>query len=79
VKYNVGDIVHYQTFGCIETRRVMVTSKDDDIKNGRPGFDGFVIRPGETYDIQWDLDEDSLQRRLVWGYDDQIIAVEVAR
>jgi len=57
--YNVGDLVRYETFTG-ELRTVKVTAKLSDIKNGRPGFDGFIHKnEGET----------------VWGYDSQIIRV----
>ena len=57
--YEVGDIVRYETFTG-ELRTVRVTLKLDDIKNGRPGFDGH---------IHGNEDE------TVWGYDSQIIRV----
>ena len=37
--YQVGDVVTYRTFSG-DLRTVMVTGKEPDIKNGRPGFDG---------------------------------------
>jgi len=53
MSYAVGDIIKYQTFGGYETRTVRVTAKYDDVKNGRPGFDGMA---GDTpvwgYDSQ---------------------------
>ena len=45
LNYRVGSIITYRTFGG-EIRRVTVESKEDDIKNGRPGFDG-QVRDGE--------------------------------
>lgn len=39
MEYNVGDTIVYRTFGG-EARTVLVTEKEDDVKNGRPGFDG---------------------------------------
>lgn len=62
VSYDVGDTITYTTFGGHQSRTVRVTHKEDDIKNGRPGFDGVVILGPET-----DLE--------VWGYDDQITKV----
>lgn len=38
-KYRVGDLIVYVAFGG-ERRTVTVISKEDDIKNGQPGFDG---------------------------------------
>jgi hypothetical protein len=61
----VGDIVHYSPFGG-GNRRVKVTNREPDIKNGRPGFDGYLL--------------DDIGARVangeVWGYDDQITRVE---
>ena len=57
--YEIGDIVRYMTFTG-ELRTVMVTDKSDNIKNGRPGFDGNIR--GAAFD-------------KVWGYDSQIIRV----
>lgn len=37
--YRVGSIIKYRAFGG-EIRTVEVESKEEDIKNGRPGFDG---------------------------------------
>lgn len=60
--YDVGDIVVYVPFGG-GTRRVLVDTKEPDIKNGRPGFAGS--------DLDYGGDEAG-----VWGYDSQIISVE---
>jgi hypothetical protein len=57
--YNVGDLITYLAFGGVR-RTVRVTAKSEDIKNGRPGFDGYTV----GHDSQ-----------DVWGYDDQIVAV----
>ncbi len=61
-QYNVGDIINYATW-TREVRKVLVIVKEDDIKNGKPGFSGLElgaddipISPG----------------REVWGYNDQI-------
>jgi hypothetical protein len=59
--YQVGDTIEYLTFGG-ERRQVIVTNKDDDIKNGRPGFDGTLINETGPFNE-------------VWGYDDQIVRV----
>jgi hypothetical protein len=39
MNYNIGDIVFYSPFGG-GVRKVLVTLKEADIKNGRSGFDG---------------------------------------
>lgn len=62
IDYKVGDVVEYRPFGG-GIRRVEVTNKDADVKNGLPGFDGELVDAG---DQEW---------RGVWGYDDQIIRV----
>lgn len=60
--YKVGDIISYTTFSNV-SRRVRVTAKYDDVKDGRPGFDGVsLILGGDAMDV--------------WGYDDQITRVE---
>jgi len=61
--YNEGDIIIYSPFGGGE-RRVRVLTKEDDVKNGRPGFDGDLL-DGDTVIGQ------------VWGYDSQIVRVEL--
>lgn len=60
--YKVGDTVRYETFTG-EVRTVRVTSKHDDIKNGRPGFDGVEVQPHIKPHLN------------VWGYNSQILRV----
>ena len=62
MKYSNGSIIDYRTWTG-EVRRVLITEKLDDVKNGRSGFDGVLV------------DNVGFE---VWGYDDQIIRV-VAR
>jgi hypothetical protein len=52
----VGDVIIYEAFGG-ERREVEITQVYEDVKNGRPGFDGFR--------------HDNLQP--IWGYCDQIV------
>ncbi len=59
--YKVGDTVRYETFTG-EVRTIKVTAKLDDIKNGRPGFDG-VDDNGKGMNMN------------VWGYNSQILRV----
>lgn len=54
--YNIGDKVVYWSGGF---RVVLVDEKDEDIKNGRPGFGGTVVGGPD----------DGMS---VWGYDQQI-------
>jgi len=61
--YEPGDVVYYVAFGG-STRRVLVTEREENVKNGEPGFDGV------------DLDEPNEMFRGVWGYDSQITRVE---
>lgn len=47
MNYNVGDTIFYSPF-LGGSRKVVVTLREDDIKNGRPGFsavaeDGFNV------------------------------------
>jgi len=60
MEYDVGDIIEYNTFGG-GSRRVAVTNREPDVKNGRPGFDGIMSTPEGTVSV--------------WGYDDQIVRV----
>lgn len=60
--YEVGDVVDYYTTFGDDLRTVMITDKEPDVKNGRPGFDGVVISGPEA-------------GLSVWGYDWQIVAV----
>lgn len=65
--YDVGDVV-VQRQGS-QTRFVLVRTKEEDIKNGRPGFDGV-----ET-DAQGNVVQDDPEFSGVWGYDDQVIRI----
>ena len=56
-----GTIITYIDF-CGGRRKVKVSNTDEDIKNGRPGFDGEVISGPE-------------KGLGCWGYLDQIIHV----
>ena len=62
--YEVGDIITYRAMGG-ELRTVEVTEKDENIKNGRPGFDGRMPNDGGP--------EGELE---VWGYDAQIVRID---
>ena len=55
----VGDTILQRT-STGQMRRVKVTARDPDIKNGRPGFDGQTDTA-----LEWG----------VWGYDDQVVRV----
>lgn len=57
--YTIGDTITYRDFNG-GLRKVQVTDKDADIKNGRAGFDGVVLT-GDQAGLR------------VWGYDDQIV------
>jgi hypothetical protein len=69
LNYNEGDIIAYNASGGLR-RLVLVEEKDDDIKNGRPGFSGVEVDP-KTMKPYF---HDSLGGG-VWGYDDQITRV----
>jgi hypothetical protein len=56
--YEVGSVIEYGT----GPRRVTVTLKEDDIKNGQPGFEGQIV--GQS----------GIGSR-VWGYDYQITRI----
>jgi len=57
--YKVGSVIGYEALDGTR-RKVVVTEKISDIKNGRPGFDGYIVDQPEN---------------TVWGYDKQIIRV----
>lgn len=57
--YMIGSTITYNLWGG-DTRTVKVTHKDENIKNGDPGFDGFEVDTGQS----------------VWGYDNQISKVD---
>ena len=59
MNYSNGSIIEYRTWGG-EIRRILVTDKLKDVKNGRSGFDGVLVND-TAYEV--------------WGYDDQIIRV----
>jgi len=61
--YEAGDVIEYRTFGGGPTRRVLVEYREDNIKNGEPGFSGTAIEGGADVGSS------------VWGYDDQITRV----
>jgi hypothetical protein len=70
--YKVGDVVTYRLPGG-GLRRVLVTARfDAGFLSGMPapGFDGRLVRG---------VDEDGALRLggAYWGYDDQIVSVEV--
>ena len=60
--YATGDVVIYRTFGGTR-RSVLVTDTFDE--DGQRGFSGHLLNP-----------EHARQGRKVWGYNDQIEAVE---
>jgi hypothetical protein len=70
--YRIGSVIEYRPFGG-GLRRVRVTEKEDDIKNGRPGFAGQLI-PVSASGVPSDPDEDDAFSG-VWGYDRQIVRV----
>jgi|TARA_Y100000034_G_scaffold126338_1_gene177405 hypothetical protein len=66
--YRIGSVIEYQTFGGT-TRTVLVEEREDDIKNGRPGFDGKLLPYHLDEDVEPELG------KMVWGYDNQITKV----
>ena len=59
MEYEENDVVTYRPFGG-GSRVIRVVNKEEDIKNGFPGFDGVDLSGEQTY----------------WGYDSQIIKVQ---
>jgi hypothetical protein len=62
--YQAGDTLTYSTFGG-KPRRIRVTERCEDVKNGRPGFDGFEVNEQGQRVAEYDA----------WGYDSQILEV----
>jgi hypothetical protein len=60
--FEIGDVIEYRTFGG-DLRIIIVEGKDDDVKNGRPGFDGRLVN------------EKSGQSGGVWGYTEDITRI----
>jgi hypothetical protein len=60
-EYRVGSLIVYRPFAGSD-RTVRIESKEADIKNGRPGFDGHDVTLPEG-------------EGAVWGYDSQILMV----
>lgn len=65
MKYYVGDIIQYNSYG--EIREVLVLKKYKDVKNGEPGFEGTLLTYNGNYPKSGGYD--------VWGYDHQITAL----
>ena len=59
LNYKVGSVIEYRNYGN-QLVQVEVDQKDEDIKNGRPGFAGYR------------MDD---KNHGVWGYDYQITRV----
>lgn len=60
-RYGVGSVIEYRAFGG-EVRRVKVEWAGDNVKDGRPGFDGKIVGGSKAGEF-------------VWGYDEQITRV----
>lgn len=69
----VGDIIAYYVGG--EYRRVELNEVSADIKNGEPGFAGYLLdMEGERrYDTGWT--SDATKPLEVWGYLDQLDSI----
>lgn len=63
MNYSEGDVVIQATFGG-GMRRVRIEYREDDVKNGYPGFVGDILDGNDAVIGQ------------AWGYDDQIVGVE---
>jgi hypothetical protein len=59
--YNIGDVIEYVPLGGT-VRQALVTYRDPDIKNERPGFDGKCL-------------SGDVEGANIWGYDAQITRV----
>jgi hypothetical protein len=63
VKYAVGDIIEVETIGG-KIRRVLVQYREDDIKDGQPGFEGLIVSAGPG---------GGERGAAAWGYDDRVL------
>lgn len=69
MSYKVGSTIRYQSGG--EVRTVRVETKEQDVKNGSPGFTGVQLdASGEP--MKGNLLDEPVRR--VWGYDEQIVS-----
>ena len=68
-KYKVGDLITYTIFGG-GSRTIKVTSKEKDVKDGRPGFTGVIVSSSDKNDTRGNN---------VWGYDYQIKKTKLER
>ena len=59
--YKIGDVIECSSFS-VAVLRIKVMNKEEDIKNGRPGFDGVLLNGPDV-------------GCLVWRYDSQILNV----
>jgi hypothetical protein len=62
VPYNVGDVVQLDG-----QDHVLVTNKEEDVKNGYPGGDGITLVGARA--VEGNMNEDR------WFYDDQVTRV----
>ena len=74
VSYKAGDIILQRSF--TGDRYIKVEYREENIKNGKPGFEGEeVIFDDKT--SQWvPVKSDWPEQSGVWGYDDQVTHVE---
>lgn len=68
IEYAEGSVVTYEPFGG-GPRAVYVTSREADIKNGRPGFEGVILNRASNPAIDFGF---------AWGYDSQILSARSA-
>lgn len=66
MNFGIGSIIEYSPFGG-GTRRARVTLREAEGKNGRPTFDGVLLKQDNT-----PVEGDDAN---VWGYDSQILRI----
>jgi hypothetical protein len=71
VAYKVGDVIEQACFGMMDCKRiVIVTERESDVKNGRPGFSGRLCdEQGQ------EICQDDRIGNGVWGYDTDVVRV----
>jgi hypothetical protein len=73
---SVGDVVVYAPFAGDE-RRVVITSLDEEIKNGRSGFGGYIVNLDNSPMANMHPSNFGKNNNInVWGYSSQILTHE---
>jgi hypothetical protein len=75
----IGDVVVYEAFDG-EERRILITSLDEQLKNERSGFGGYIVNDANQ-PVPNNHPSNFLRKSLtidVWGYTEQVTSHEKA-